>query len=152
MPRQTETETTKTPRKTPRKARSKDQEVQDYMDRYARALTDGDGETVASMWEVPALVVGEEQALTITELQQVKDFFGGAKPTYNERGIFGTRAELLDVDRISDNLVNCLVRWAHLDANEAEVGEESSNYTLRRGSDGQLKMRVVVMRGEKVKH
>jgi hypothetical protein len=152
MPRQTATETMKTPRKPPRKAKSKDQEVQDYLDRYARAHTSGDGETVASMWEVPALVVGEEQALTITELQQVKDFFGGAKPMYNERGIFGTRAELLDVDRISDNLVNCLVRWPHLDANEEEIGEESSNYTLRRGGDGQLKMRVVVMRGEKVKH
>jgi hypothetical protein len=152
MPRQTETEMAKTPRKAPRKARSKDQEVQDYMDRYARSLTAGDGETIASMWEVPALVVGEEQALVIDELQQVKDFFGGAKHMYNERGIFGTRAELLEVDRISDNLVNCLVRWPHLDANDEEVGEESSNYTLRRGSDGQLKMRVVVMRGEKTKH
>ena len=150
MPRQTESETT--PRKAPRKARTKDQEVQDYLDRYARALTAGDGETVASMWEVPAIVVGEDEAIAITELQQVSDFFGAAKPMYTQRGILTTRAELIDVDRIGDNLVNCLVRWPHLDANEEEIGEESSNYTLRRGSDGQLKMRVVVMRGEKPKH
>ena len=152
MPRQTETETTKAPRKAPRKTRTKDQEVQDYLDRYARALTAGDGETVASMWDVPAIVVGEDEAIVITELQQVSDFFGAAKPMYNARGIFTTRAELIDVDRISDNLVNCLVRWPHLDANEEEIGEESSSYTLRRGSDGHLKMRVVVMRGEKPKH
>jgi hypothetical protein len=152
MPRQTETETTKTPRKATRKARTKDQEVQDYLDRYARAFTAGDGGAVASMWEVPAIVVGEDEAIAITELEQVSDFFGSAKPMYNERGIFTTRAELIDVDRISDNLVNCRVRWPHLDAKEEEIGEESSSYTLRRGSDGQLKMRVVVMRGEKPKH
>jgi len=155
MSRHTHTAMTKTPksaRKASAKAKTKDPEVQDYMDRYTRALTAGDGETIASMWEVPALVVGEEEVLDITDLQQVNDFFGAANQIYNERGIFTTRAELLEVDRISDNLVNCLVRWPHLDANEEEVAEESSSYTLRRGKDGSLKMRVVVMRGEKTRH
>jgi hypothetical protein len=39
------------------------------------------------------------------------------------------------------------VRWPYLDGNGDEKGAESSTYTLCRDEDGELKIRVIVMRG-----
>lgn len=36
-------------------------EVQAFLARIARALTEGDGSTVAGMWAVPALVLGDDE-------------------------------------------------------------------------------------------
>ncbi len=122
--------------------------VQDYLDRFATAMTSGDTRTVASLWGVPAFVIGQNEARVVQSEAEVEEFFAGAKDMYNERGIMDTRAEILDLDWVSENLVIASVRWPYLDQNEKEVGEESSSYTLLRGEDGGFKVRVVTMRGE----
>jgi ketosteroid isomerase-like protein len=122
--------------------------VQDYLDRFTRAMTSGDIKTIAKLWEVPAFVIHTEQARVIQSLEEVERFFSGAKDMYNERGIVDTRAEIQDLDVVSDSLVIVRVRFPYYDENGDEHGEESSSYTLSRGSDGEFKMRVVTMRGE----
>ena len=122
--------------------------VQDYLDRFATAMTSGDAKTVASLWGVPAFVIGQNEARVVQSEAEVEEFFAGAKDMYNQRGIMDTRAEILDLDWLSENLMIVTVRWPYLDQNEKEVGEESSSYTLLRGEDGGFKVRVVTMRGE----
>jgi hypothetical protein len=122
--------------------------VKDYLDRFTHAMTSGDIKTLAKMWEVPAFVIHTGQARAIQSLHEVEEFFAGAKDMYNERGIVDTRAEIQDLDVISDDLVIVRVRFPYYDASGEEHGEESSSYTLSRGSDGEFKMRVVTMRGE----
>ena len=122
--------------------------VQDYLDRFATAMTSGDTKTVAGLWGVPAFVIGPNEARVVQSEAEVEEFFAGAKDMYNQRGIMDTRAEILDLDWVSENLVIVTVRWPYLDQNEKEVGEESSSYTLLRGEDGGFKVRVVTMRGE----
>lgn len=121
--------------------------VQDYLDRFTRALTSGDTKTLVKMWEVPAFVIHTGQARVIQSLDEVEQFFSGAKDMYNERGIVDTRAEIQDLDVVSDDLVIVRVRFPYYDESGDEHGEESSSYTLSRGSDGEFKMRVVTMRG-----
>ena len=48
---------------------------------------------------------------------------------------------------VTDRMALVDVRWPWLDADGAENGEESSTYALRRGDDGRLKIRMVVMHG-----
>lgn len=122
--------------------------VQEYLDRFATAMTTGDTKTMSKLWGVPAFVVGANMAKVVQSDDEVEEFFAGAKDLYNERGIMDTRAEIEDLDWISEDLVVATVRWPYLDQNEKELGAERSSYTLFRGEDGSYKVRVVTLRGE----
>jgi len=122
-------------------------EVQDLLDQLARALVKGDGNAIAALWETPALVIGADGVIAVSSREQVAEFFGSAKAQYNARGVTGTRADLLDLERVGDRIVIAAVRWPHLAADGREVNSESSDYTLRRDDAGKLKIRAVLMRG-----
>jgi hypothetical protein len=123
-------------------------EVQDFLNQLARALTSGDGEAVAAMWETPAIVIGDSEVHPVSSRVELAQFFGSAKQQYNARGIVNTRPDIIDLERIGNRIVIATVKWPHLDANNREVGSESSDYTLRRDDNGKLKVRSVLMRGE----
>jgi ketosteroid isomerase-like protein len=123
------------------------EEVQQLLDRMARAVTAGDGRTVATMWETPALVVGDDEVMAVASPQEVEKFFGGAREQYNARGIIDTRAEIVRHEQITDLIDLVEVRWPYLDAKGEERGEETSTYILRRDDAGDLKLRVAVMHG-----
>ena len=122
-------------------------EVQAFLDRLGRALTAGDGETVATMFEVPALVIRSARVIALSSPPQVARSFGGAPRHYRALGVVATRADLIDLERIDDRLVIASVRWPYLDATGRTVGAETSDYTLRRDDHGQLRIRCVLMRG-----
>jgi len=121
--------------------------IQQYFDRFAEAMTTGDDKTMAKLWGVPAFVIGANEARVVQSEAEVEQFFAGAKDIYNERGIVGTRAEIVDLDWVGTDLVIATVRWPYLDQNDRTLAEESSSYTLLRGEDGGFKLRVVTMRG-----
>ncbi len=122
-------------------------EVQDLLNRVARAVTAGDGKQMAMLWEVPSIVIGAETIVPISSREQLEAFFGSAKAQYNERGITDTRADILDEDWVSGQLVVVKVRWPYLDARGRELGGEASDYTLRRNPMGQFHICAVLMRG-----
>lgn len=127
-------------------------EVQDFLDRFERALTGGNTKTLSELWEVPAFVIGDSMVKVINSSGEIEKFFGGAKDEYNKRGISGTRAEIQRLEWISDNLLVVDVRWPYLSANGEELGEESSTYTLLRDKDGKLRLRSALMRGSSEPH
>lgn len=127
-------------------------EVQRFLDRFARALTAGDGRTVATLWETPALVLGDTMARMVGSPQEVETFFGGAKQQYNQRGITGTRGDIQRLQWLTDRICQVTVRWPYLNAANQEIGEESSTYILRRDDAGQLRIHATIMQGEAPKH
>lgn len=122
-------------------------EVQAFLARIARALTAGDGKTVAGMWAVPALVLGDDDVRAVGTLQEVEQFFGGAKEQYNARGITDTRADIVELRWLTPRMALVEVRWPYLDQEGNEVGEEVSTYALRRDDTGALKVQVALMHG-----
>jgi len=122
-------------------------EVQQLLDRMARAVTGGDGRTMAEIWETPALVVGDDGVMAVGSAQEVEQFFGGAKEQYNARGITGTRAEIQRLDWPTQRTAIVEVRWPWLDDDGASHGYETSTYTLRRDDAGTLRLRAAVMHG-----
>lgn len=122
--------------------------VQLYLDRFATAMTTGDTKTMTELWGVPAFVIGEHDARVVQSEAEVEQFFAGSKDMYNERGIVDTRAEIVALDWVGQDLVIATVRWPYLDQNDRVLGEETSSYTLLRGEDGSFKVRVITMRGE----
>ena len=127
-------------------------EVHSFLDRFSRAFTKGDGKTIAQMWEVPALVVSDAGIHAVGSAGEVEQFFSGGTEQYKSRGISDTRADVVRLDWATDRLAIVHVRWPYLDARGDEVGEESSTYTLRRGDDGQFRICVAVLHGERPKH
>ena len=132
-----------------RRKNSGDPELQEFFDRFTRALTAGDGKAVAEMWETPAYFIGDEMIRSEEDPVEVEKFFGSAKDMYASKGISGTFAELGPVQWVTERIAEVDVRFPWLDAQGNERGEESSRYTLRRGDDGALRLCVAVMRGEK---
>lgn len=121
--------------------------VQGFLDGFAAALTKGDGEAIAQMWETPAFVLGADMAQGVTSLDEVRGFFAGAREQYNARNVTDTRAEIVRLDEINDKLVCVRVHWPWLDPQGREVGGETSTYTLTHAGDGEWKIRVAVMHG-----
>jgi ketosteroid isomerase-like protein len=126
--------------------------VRALLARLAHALRSGDGQAAAAMWATPALVLGDDMALTVTSTSDLQDFFGGAKAQYNARGITDTRPDILRLDWITDRLAIVEVRWPYLAPDGDEVGEETSTYVIRREPDGRLAIRAAVLHGEAETH
>lgn len=126
---------------------TEDREVQGFLDQFGRSLTAGDARTVATMWAVPAFVIGDTMVQAVSSRDEVEKFFSGAKDEYNKRGIVDTRAEIFGLEWVTDRIVVVDVRWPYLDERGNEKGEESSTYTLRRDDLGDLKLHIALMRG-----
>jgi hypothetical protein len=131
-----------------RAADSRRGEVQQFLDRFAKALVTGDARALATMWEVPALVASDMGMQGVSSREEVEQFFAGAKDQYNARGIVDTRGDIRRLDWITERIALVEVRWPYIDERNREVGEESSTYALRRADDGALMICGVVMQGE----
>lgn len=126
--------------------------VRALLDQLARAMTSGDGEAAAAVWATPALVLGDDVALTVRSRTEIRDVFGSATPQYNARGITDTRPDILRLDWITHRLAIVEVRWPYLSAEGEEIGEETSTYVIRREPDGELAIRASIMHGEAATH
>ena len=122
--------------------------VRALLAKLARAVTSGDGKAAAAIWATPALVIGDDMALTVGSSADIQDVFGGAKAQYNARGITDTRPDILRLDWVTHRIAIVEVRWPYLAADGDEVGEETSTYVIRREPDGQLAIRAAVLHGE----
>jgi ketosteroid isomerase-like protein len=125
----------------------RDADVQEFLNQFSRSLTAGDGRTIAKMWAVPALVLGDDMSMVVNTAAEVEKFFSGAKDEYNKRGITDTHADITTLHWVTDRIAVVAVRWPYLDAKGKEVGAEASTYTLRRDDQGELKLHVAVMHG-----
>ena len=132
--------------------RSDNAAIRSLLARLARAITSGDGQAAAETWATPALVLGDDMALTVSSSRDIRDVFGGAKAQYNARGITDTRPDILRLDWITQRLAIVEVRWPYLAADGDEVGEETSTYVIRREPDGQLAIRAAILHGEAATH
>ena len=107
----------------PDRAQTDALDVNEFFERYARALVEGDALTIAALWEAPAFVIDVEIARTVSSADEVEKFFSGARDQYNSRGITGTRAEITQVDWATDLMALVTVRWPLLDETGKEMGD-----------------------------
>jgi ketosteroid isomerase-like protein len=127
--------------------RDDDLGVQSFLNAFGKALTTGDADAIAQMWETPAFVLGADVARTVSNREEVAELFEGARADYNAMGIVDTKPQIIRLDEVSDHMVMVRVRGPYLDAQGMERGAETSTYTLTRAGDGDWKFRVTVMHG-----
>jgi hypothetical protein len=122
-------------------------EIQDLLDRYTRALTSSDLDTLSQVWETPAFVLSDEGAHPVASDDEVRGFFGSAAGQYRARGITDTRAEIEGVQWQTPRIAVVEIRFPWLDDKGRERGDERSTYVLARDEQDQLRVRMVIMRG-----
>jgi len=121
-------------------------EISRFLERYGRALSTGDLPAIANCWAVPALVLGDEDAVAVGDSSEIQQFFAQATASYHAQGLISTRPELERVERLSEQLTAVDVRWAACDAAGKEQASERSHYVLQRGQEGELHVRVALTR------
>lgn len=121
--------------------------VIEFLEMFALSLTEGATDSIAQMWETPALIIGDDAVHQVTERADLVDMFAGAREHYNSAGVTDTRPEIIRLDEITDKVVIVRVRWPWLDDEGNELGAEVSTYTLRHSSLGEWRIRCVVMHG-----
>jgi hypothetical protein len=126
-----------------------DSDIQEFLHRFAWALTSGDGRAAATLWALPSLMIGDTMVQAIMDRDELERMFRNARDHYNAAGIKDTRGEIRKVDWISNRVVMVHVRWPHLDASGQERGEEHSSYLLRRDDHGDLKLHVAITHGDR---
>lgn len=117
------------------------------LSRLSRAVTSGDGKAAAACWEVPALVLSDEGSRAVATLEEVAQFFAGAKAQYNRQGIADTRPEVEDLTWLTGQLASVTVRWPYLDSVGRDMGRSESSVYLVRVSEGKARICVAAMRG-----
>lgn len=129
-------------------------EVQEVLDQIAVAITAGDGDAVAALWETPGFIIGPTMDMVLADDAAIAKLFASGREQYAAMGVVDTRAEILDLEWIGPDRKLCVVKvvWPYLDASGREVGAERSDYTLRRDESGALKVREILMRGVDGKH
>jgi hypothetical protein len=121
--------------------------VIEFLEMFALSLTEGATDSIARMWETPALIIGDDAVHPITDRADLADMFAGAREHYNSAGVTDTRPEIIRLDEITDKVVIVRVRWPWLDDEGNELGAEVSTYTLRQSGAGEWRIRCVVMHG-----
>ena len=122
-------------------------EVQHFLDRFAAAVTHGDGEAATQLWQVPALAIGDGMMMEMDSDEQVAKLFGSGKEQYNAKGITDTRADIVGLEDLTPKVVLVTVRFPWIDKEGNEIGGETSTYTLKRDTTGALRVRASVMLG-----
>ena len=132
------------PRTDPGHATRTDPDVQEFLHRFAWALTTGDGPAASKLWACPALIVGDDIVQTIMDRSELERMFTVAREQYNAWGIMDTRGEVQGLEWLSDRMVLVHLRWPQLDVTGQEKGEEWSTWVLRRDDHGDLKLHVAI--------
>jgi hypothetical protein len=121
-------------------------QIQRFLERLGQAMSVGDLSGVAGCWGLPALVLSDESAISMSDVDEIKQFFARAAEGYRTQGLVATRPQLERVEQLTDRLAAVDVRWPTFDAAGAEQSSERSHYILWRGDDQQLHIRVALTR------
>lgn len=121
-----------------------DATILQFLERYGRALSEGDLAAIADSWEPPALVLADEATMPVSEIGEVQAFFSQAVEWYRAQGLMATRPTLGAVQRLGERLTAVDVTWSAVDADGAEKSRERSYYILRHGGDDRYRIKVAL--------
>ena len=128
------------------KANCGERTIERFLSHYAEALTTGNLAAVTGSWEMPAIVLSDEEVLHISTPEEIERFFAGAIEWYRSEDMVSARPELEHLEPISDRLVSLDVRWSTVDGSGAEDAAERCRYIVRVGDDGVPRIRVALIK------
>jgi len=118
--------------------------VRSFLDGYGQSLSTSNLPGIVNCWEVPALVLSDQEARAVIETAEVEQFFAGAVEWYRAQGLVATKPSSVEIKRLSERLVSVDARWSEIDTSGVERPSEHSLYILSIADDGQPRIRVAI--------
>lgn len=123
------------------------EDIERFLIAYGDALSAGDGARVASMHELPGLVLSDASSIPLTDRAQLADSVTAAAARFRDAGLSGVRPEYVAIEQLGDELCTADVRWIGVDTEgRASRHKEFALYVLRRSADGEVRIQVTVER------
>ena len=113
-----------------------DEQITEFLDRYARALTEFDAETSARLWAQPGVIVDDDFSGVAATRAEMVQGLTASYPIYRKLGLGSVGYETADVRRLTGKLVQVEVHWLFYDESGALLTDSTGHYVLRDGDDG----------------
>jgi hypothetical protein len=110
-----------------------DSEISEFFARYAQAVGSDDLPAIAACYATPSLVVSDSVTINVPDRSAVQSAFAGAFEAYEARGLVGARAQVDQVDRLTERLALVAVTWEYKDVQGGTQPGESYRYLVRLG-------------------
>ena len=117
--------------------------LQEFLVGYGLALGAGDLEGLSSRFDLPALLVAQEETVLVTTPEDVLRLSRERPTASAARESVATVPEVTSIEEVGWGLLWVEVRWSYRDEYAAQVASERSRYLLRRGR-GTFEVCVVV--------
>lgn len=118
-------------------------QINDYLDRYAASLTSFDAETAAGLWAIPGVIVDDRFSGVLESRDQMVQGLEQSYPLYQKLGLASVGYEVLDENHLTNNLVLVQVQWKFFDE-KGELLTDSNAYYLLRVEDKELRAAVCI--------
>lgn len=113
-----------------------DDEITDFLDRYAATLTTYDAHAAAALWATPGMIIDDNFAGVLNSRDEMIAGLEQSYPLYQKLGLDSVGYELLDRRPLSSTITQVQVRWLFNDADGNQLTDSDSHYIIRRDSDG----------------
>lgn len=110
-----------------------DSEISEFFARYAQAVGSNDLPAIAACYATPSLVLGDLMTIDVPDRKAVEAAFTGAFDAYAARGVVGARANVDQVDRLTERMALVAVTWEYSDVQGGTQPGESYRYLVRLG-------------------
>ncbi|MET0244082.1 MAG: hypothetical protein ABW174_11470 [Flavitalea sp.] len=121
------------------------QSLDSFFADYGEALLTFSGEKIAEFYQVPLAIYSDQGIQTVTDHQQVAEFWKQGVKQYADKKIANTRAEILEQDQLSKTIEVAKVKWSNFDINGKDAGGETNFYILSNGEDGLKISGLIIM-------
>lgn len=118
--------------------------IEQFFERYGRALSEGDLAGIAACYMVPGLVLGSGASIPISDLAEVERAFADAAEQYRSQGLTRARAEVVTSYSLSSEVWLAEVNWEYLSTAGESLHQEHYHYLLRASPDEKLRIQVVI--------
>ena len=112
-----------------------DSEIGEFFARYAEAVGRNDLPAIAACYATPSLVVSESVTINVPDRKAVEAAFAGAGDAYSARGLVGARANVEQVEPLTERLALVAVTWEYKDVQGGVQPGESYRYLVRLGDN-----------------
>ena len=121
---------------------SQDQ-IDDYLTRYAATLTNLDAGAAADLWTTPGMIADDRFSEVVDSRDKMIQGLTQSYPLYQKLGLDTVGYELVDEQHLTDALVMVRVRWKFLDT-EGKLLTDSNAYYVLRAEDTDLRATVCI--------
>lgn len=113
-----------------------DSEIDDFLTRYAAALTAFDARASADLWGTPGMILDDRAAGVLDSREAMVAGLEQSYPLYRRLGLASVGFERLGHQQLSDRVHLVRVRWLFYGADGEQLTDSIGHYVLRRDDDG----------------